>query len=1016
MSNPDHKHDLASFREQLEGSHGREFWRSLEELAETEAFKDYLHREFPPGAAEWNDPAGRRSFLKIMTASLAFAGLTGCTVQPKEHIVPYVENPAGLIPGNAQFYATAMTLGGAAEGLLVEAHEGRPTKIEGNPDHPASLGAASALAQGSILTMYDPDRSQTVTYIGDTRAWGDFLNEIRAAMDAQRGKQGSGLRILSESVVSPTLTSQIDQVLTEMPQAKLVQYDAAGGDGSRTGAKLAFGQFVNTYYKLENADVIVSLDSDFLTSGPGFLRYAREFSKKRRLDEGRQEMSRFYAAESMLTPTGAKADHRIAIRSSDVESLALLIAAKLGGIGGLPASAPQLSSAEDKWATAAANDLRNHRGRSVVIPGQYQSAAVHALAHAINHSLGNAGSTVVHTDPIEARPLEQGNALRELVGEMNAGKVELLVILGGNPVYNAPGDLNFVEALKKVPLRIHMSIFNDETSEYCQWHVPEAHYLEGWSDTRAYDGTVSIVQPLVQPMYNGRTYHELLAVMLNKPGQSSIDSVKEYWKTRMGANFDEAWRRALHDGVVAGSALPAKEFAPGGGWASALKPQTSRTDIEIVVRPDPCIYDGRFANNGWLQELPKPITKLTWDNVALISTETAEKRLNLAAAGMAQEANGKVIELEVQGRKVSAPVWVQPGHANDSITIFLGYGRTRAGHTGNGIGYTAYPLQTVDAPWTIPGVKATQTGGYVDLASTQQHFAIDGLEERQIVRIGSLESYKKDPKSLFNGHKHDPPESLSLYPYYEYKGYKWGMAVDLNACVGCNACVIACQAENNIAVVGKDLILKNREMHWLRIDTYFRGSINDPQTVFQPMMCQHCEQAPCEVVCPVNATVHDAEGLNVQVYNRCVGTRYCANNCPYKVRRFNYLLYTDYDTPSFKYQRNPEVTVRSRGVMEKCTYCVQRIMRAKIESEKEDRQVRDGEIVTACQQTCPTEALIFGNLNDPSSRVAKLKNEQRSYGVLAEIGTRPRTSYLAAVRNPSSELETTPARQESQHG
>lgn len=1014
MSHGDHHHDLASFREQIKGTEGREFWRSLEELAQTEAFQEYLHREFPPDAAYWDDPTGRRNFLKLMSASLAFAGLAGCTVQPKQELVPYVENPAGLIPGKAQFYATAITLGGAAEGLLVEAHEGRPTKIEGNPDHPASLGSATALAQASILSMYDPDRSQTVTYVGDTRAWGDFLNEARAAMDAQRGKGGSGLRILSESITSPTLTAQLEQLLTELPQAKVIQYDAAGGDGARAGAKLAFGQIVNTYYKLQDAEVIVSLDSDFLTSGPGSIRYARDFVNRRRFANGNSEMSRFYAAESSLTPTGAKADHRIATRASDIETLAVMLAAKLGVAG-----APQpgsISDAHEKWVTAAANDLRNHRGKCAVIPGQFQSASVHAIAHAINHSLGNSGATVIHTDPIDMKPVEQGPALRELVGEMNAGKVEFLVILGGNPVYNAPGELNFIEALKKVPLRVHMSMFNDETSEYCQWHVPETHFLEGWSDSRAYDGTISIVQPLVQPLYNGRTYHELLAVMLNKAGQGSMDAIKDYWKSRPGGNSDDAWKKTLHDGVVADSALPHKELTPGGGWASAIKPRPGATDLEVVVRPDPNIYDGRFVNNGWLQELPKPITKVTWDNIALISTEMATKRLNLAPEGKAHEAQGKVIELDVQGRKVSVPVWVQPGHAENSITVFLGYGRSRAGHIGSGIGYNAYPLRGVDSPWIITGAKATQTGDYHELASTQEHFAILGFEDRQIVRVGELENFKKDPKSVFGHEKHEPPKELSLYPHYDYPGYKWGMAIDLNACVGCNACVVACQAENNIAVVGKEMVRRNREMHWLRIDTYFKGSVNDPQTIFQPMMCQHCEQAPCEVVCPVNATVHDAEGLNVQVYNRCVGTRYCANNCPYKVRRFNYLLYTDYETPSFKYQRNPDVTVRSRGVMEKCTYCVQRIMRAKIESEKENRKVRDGEIVTACQQTCPTEALIFGNLNDAESRVAKLQNDPRNYGAIAEIGTRPRTRYLAAVRNPSSELEATPASHGSQHG
>jgi MoCo/4Fe-4S cofactor protein with predicted Tat translocation signal len=1014
MSRRDLYENLAEIRAQLGDKRGREFWRSLDEIAETEEFREILHREFPPQAHEWNDPVGRRNFLKLMSASLALAGLTGCTVQPKEHLVPYVQPPDNMTPGLPQMYATAFALGGVAEGVLVKTYDGRPTKIEGNPDHPSSLGAASALAQGSVLQLYDPDRSQTLGYIGDTRAWGEFLNEIRAAVDAQRAKQGRGLRLLTETVTSPTLGAQIKALLADLPEAKWIQYDAGSGDGPRLGAQMAFGQFVNTVYKIENADVILSLDADFLTQGPGALRYAREFSRKRSVLDGRNEMSRLYVAESMLTPTGAKADHRLPVRSVDIEALARAIAVKAGALAG---DAPQLSADAEKWAAAVAADLKNHNGKCAVIAGGHQSPAVHAIAHALNNTLGNVGQTVVYTDSIEESPINQLEALRELVNDMNSERVELLIILGGNPVYNAPADLQFLDALRKIPLRVHLSLYNDETSEYCQWHVPEAHYLEAWGDVRAFDGAVSVIQPVIQPLYNGKSAYEVMAVLLNKAGQTGLDLVRDYWKSKITGDFEAVWRKALHDGVIPDSALPAKTVSLKGDWASALKPLTTADGIEIVLRPDPSVWDGRFANLGWMQELPKPITKLTWDNAALMSPATAVAKLNLAPEGKPYEANGKMIEIEHGGRKISAPAWVVPGHAADSITLALGYGRTRAGAVATGIGYDAYKLRTADAPAMAAGVKVTVSGGRYDLASTQSHFAIDGLEERQIIRTASLEEYKKDAGALFHPfHKHDPPKEMSLYPHYEYNGYAWGMVIDMNSCVGCNACVVACHAENNIPVVGKEMVRRKREMHWLRIDTYFHGSIDNPQTYFQPMLCQHCEQAPCEVVCPVNATVHDAEGLNVQVYNRCVGTRYCANNCPYKVRRFNYLLYNDYDTPSLKLQRNPEVSVRSRGVMEKCTYCVQRIMHAKIESEKENRKIRDGEIVTACQQTCPADAIVFGDVNDPASRVSKLRKEPRNYGVLAELGVRPRTTYLGELRNPNSELGSTGQHREGHNG
>ncbi len=1029
MSHRHDHHDNAPIRETINqkarGGKGREFWRSLEELADTDKFREFLHREFPalnaPEAdAAMLDPVGRRSFLKLMSASLAFAGLTACTRQPKELIVPYVKTPDGLVPGKPQFYATAMTLGGVASGLLVESHEGRPTKIEGNPDHPGSNGATSIHAQASVLSLYDPDRSQSTLYLGDPRTWGDFLNELRAAMDGQRTKQGSGLRILTETVTSPTLAAQMKTLMTEFPQAKWHVYEPAGRDGARVGAQMAFGEMVNAVYKFDNAEVVLSLDADFLTNGPGAVRYARDFISKRKLTGGAKEMNRLYVVESTLTTTGAKSDHRLPIKASEVDSFARAVANALGV--SVPAGSA-LNGEAAKFAEVVARDLKAHGGKSIVIAGEHQPAPVHAIANAINSSLGNLGGTVILTDPTEANPVDQLASISDLVRDMLAERVDLLVIIGANPVYNAPifkdeksgKDVTFVEAMQKVVLRAHLGLYNDETAEQCHWHVGEAHYLESWSDARAFDGTVSIIQPLIEPLYSGKSPHELLAAMVNQAGKTSYDIVREYWKTQLGAGFDQAWRKALHDGLIPNTASAARPVALKGDWAASLKPAASAR-YEIVFRLDPHIHDGRFANNSWLQEIPKPINKVTWDNFAIISARTAAD-LGLSLNEEPYHANARMIKLVHEGKELSLPAWVQPGHPDNSVTVYLGYGRTRAGSVGTKLGFNTYLLRTAAEPWiATQNVKFEVGEGGYHLASTQEHFSLDtsgiktdlfvkedDLIDRHIIRIGELEEYRKDPKSIHHG-AHKPGRELTMYQDWKYEGYAWGMAIDMNACIGCNACVVACQSENNIAVVGKEMVIRGRSMHWLRIDTYFKGGTLNPEVYFQPMMCQHCENAPCEVVCPVNATVHDAEGLNVQVYNRCVGTRYCSNNCPYKVRRFNYLLYGDWETASLKNLRNPEVTIRSRGVMEKCTFCVQRIMSGKIEAEKQNRKVKDGEIMTACQTACPTEAIIFGDLNDQESRVAKLKQEPRNYEVLADLNTRPRASYLASVRNPNAEL------------
>ncbi|MBP7571165.1 MAG: TAT-variant-translocated molybdopterin oxidoreductase [Acidobacteria bacterium] len=983
--------DLAAIRARLEQARGPEYWRSLEELAGTPAFQEALHREFPQGASELTDPVSRRTLLKLMGASLALAGITACTRQPAEKIYPYVRQPEELVPGRPLFFATAMPLDGYGTGLLVESHEGRPTKVEGNPEHPVSRGSTDAFAQASILGLYDPDRSTAITYLGEIRPWGAFLTAAKAAVEARRARGGAGVRLLTGTITSPTLGEQIRALTAEFPELRWHQWDPAGRDQARAGAALAFGEIAETHYQLGQAAVILALDADFLACGPASLRLAREFADGRRLTGGRREMNRLYAVEPSPTLTGSVADHRLPVPATAIHGFALALAAALG-VPGLPQ--PRDASAHAGWIVPLARDLQAHRGRSVVIVGDEQPAAVHAVAHAINEALGNVGTTVVYTDPVEVSPVDQLASLSELAADMEAGLVETLFILGSNPVYTAPADLEFGRRLEKVKQRFHLGQHLDETAALSQWHVPEAHYLESWGDVRAADGTASLIQPLIAPLHGGRTAHEVLGALGQQAGQSAYSIVRAYWQARLapegGPAFERQWRRALHDGLIPGTAATARavKLAVLGDRVAEPAP---RQGLEIVFRADPTVHDGRFANNPWLQELPKPHTKLTWDNAALVSPSTAA-RLGLA--------NEDLVELRYRGRRVEAPVWVVPGQAADSITVHLGYGRERGGRIAAGPGFDAYRLRTTSAPWAERGLEVAQTGRRYRLASAQNQQMIDA---RPVVRSATLEEFRRQP-GFAREMAHEPPRTLTLYPEQEYKGYAWAMTIDLNTCIGCGACVAACNAENNIPVVGKTEVSRGRRMHWLRVDRYYRGDPENPEAFNQPVPCMHCEKAPCEVVCPTAATVHSAEGLNDMVYNRCVGTRYCSNNCPYKVRRFNFLLYQDWNTPTLKMARNPDVTVRSRGVMEKCTYCVQRINQARVEAEKEGRPIRDGEVVTACAAACPTKAIVFGDQNDAASAVAKNKAEPLNYSLLGDLNTRPRTTYLAAVRNVNPEM------------
>ena len=1044
---------------------GKKYWRSLEELADSPAFRELVAREFPQQAETWDDPVGRRTFIKLMGASLALAGLSGCVFQPPEKIVPYVKQPEETIPGKPLFYATAAPLFGAATPVLVRSNEGRPTKIEGNPDHPNNRpsefprddvaqdprgsSATDIFTQASILSLYDPDRSQTLTFREDIRTWTTFVGEMRTLIDGQRAKQGAGVRFLTESIISPTLAAQMKETLQAFPQARWHQWEPANRDNALEGSKIALGQPANTIYRFDLAERVLSLDCDFLSAFPGHLRYARDFMARRRVTESNKEMNRLYVIETTPSNTGAKADHTWVLRPSEFEQIARNLLSQVTSGGG------------SDWQAAVAKDLQQHKGAGIVIAGDHQPPIIHALAHAMNGALGNIGKTVFYTDPIDVNWVNHRQSLQELVNDLEANKVELLVIIGGNPAYDTPADLKLDwERLKRFPncVRVHLSDYKDETSQICQWHIPRAHYLESWSDTRSYDGTVTIIQPLIEPLFDGKTAHELLAVFSDQYDRKPHDIVKQYWQTQgqgqsagagnqaqgqqAGAasaspaaspsptsspapsgDFETRWRQALHDGFIPNTALPTKTLSPQANLPTQQTPQAQPSSgIEVIFRTDPSIYDGRFANNGWLQELPKPLTKVTWDNAILISPNTAQQLLGVRDNGgstIGREHYVTTVDLiDDSNRTVRGPVWIMPGQPDNVLTVFLGYGRRLAGRVGNStetnlVGFDAYRIRTADAPWSSTRIQLRKATEQWVLATTQQHFLLEDPkykpEEREIVRSQTLEQFLKgEGEHAKSEHPHETLYDESLYdPKKVGFGYAWGMAIDLNNCVGCNACTIACQSENNIPIVGKAEVTRSREMHWIRVDTYFRGfDPNRPEaTEFMPVPCMHCENAPCEPVCPVHATVHSAEGLNDMVYNRCVGTKYCSNNCPYKVRRFNFFLYNDWDTPTYQLMRNPEVTVRSRGVMEKCTYCVQRIQAAKIQSELEDRKVTDGEIVTACQAVCPTDAIVFGDINDPNSRVSKLKANERNYSLLDDLNTKPRTTYLSALRNPNPEIK-----------
>ena len=1002
---------------------GHKYWRSLDELVRTPEFEEAVKREFPDDEWDRLPPASRRSFLKVMGASMAFAGLTGCR-WPAEEIVPFAHRSADRVPGVPQYFATAIEMAGCALGMVVTSFDGRPIKAEGNPEHPDSLGALSATTQALILEMYDPDRSRRMVQRQGGQDFSRTWAEFDTAVGPMLGADGAGVAVLAAPSSSPSRKKMRQEFESRFPESSWFEWAPITDQSEAAGMAMAFGTPLRVVPKLDQARVIVALDADFLNDHPSSLRLTREFTAGRKPDV--ETMNRLWVAEPGMTGTGAMADHRVGVALGRVAAL-------LSGIGAslvndhqieIPetarvlteqCSAEGLGETEAAWALQVAADLVAHRADGALLVGRRQPAPVHALAAVLNQALGNVGRSVTYVDAGAQAP----EGIGDLVEALNGGQVRTLLILGGNPVYDAPADLNFQQALAKAEHSVHLSLYRDETSQVCEWHLPEAHALESWGDGWAWDGTWTLAQPLIAPLFDGHTPIEVLSLAIGEKagGYDIVRSTFSGAGLAGSKSLDDAWRSALHDGVVKGSALNAVQqpfsgeglAAAAAAWkALVARPAPTAGRPELVFAVDPKVFDGRFANNGWLQELPEALTTITWDNALLMSPMTA-RDIGLK--------DGELVQVEASGAAIDLPVYVLPGPASFSLTIWLGYGREAAGKVGNGVGASAYRLRTTENLWSIDGPTVRATGRRYQLATTQDHWAIDliGFESRQLrvgqlIREASLDRYLEDPET-FRNMDHHPP-LVSLWKEKVYEGEQWGMAIDLNACTGCNACIVACQAENNVPVVGREQVLNQREMHWIRLDRYFKTSegaelheIDDAQVAFQPMTCVQCEMAPCEQVCPVAATQHTEDGLNAMIYNRCVGTRYCANNCPFKVRRFNFFNYRKDLAEISKMQFNPEVTVRSRGVMEKCSFCIQRIQQVRITSGNENRPIADGEITPACAQTCPAQAIHFGNLNDPESDISASRENPRSYATLAELNIKPRVHYMGRLRNLAGQSE-----------
>jgi molybdopterin-containing oxidoreductase family iron-sulfur binding subunit len=971
--------------------HARTYWRDLEQLAETPEFAAIVEREMPR-FGNLLHAFERRRFLQLMAASMALGGLSACKREPDaRQLLPYVEEPENIIPGRNRYYATATTHEGYGTGVLIAHQMARPIKVEGNPDHPASLGAASAAMQASILQLYDPRRAQSIVGHGRITAWEGLVGALHARRAALMATKGDGLRVLTGVVTSPSLAARLAMLLQQFPGMRWHQWEPIHRDHEYTSAIRSFGRPAERIFDLSKADMIFGIESDLISATPGWLAYARHFASARRPAETGGTMSRVYAIESTPTLLGAKADHCLGMRPDEIAASLRELAALLGA-GPREWGEQNQDKVRSAWLRAAADDLARHRGRALVHAGREQSPDVHVLTDAINAALDAFGNTVRLIDPVSAGAGSKRESLSLLAEEMASGKVDTLLILGSNPVYDAPADVDFPARLRQVPFSVALSLYDDETALACTWRIPAAHEYETWADARAYDGTITIQQPQTRPLYGGHSREEVLATLLGDPAPDTYTLARDYWRKRAQeegrGDFEAFWHEALRVGVVPDTAAAVLPLRPRSGIAAQVSTAASQSegDLQALFRPDEGVWDGRYADNPWLLEMARSFTRLTWDNAALIAPVTAN-RLGVDTQD--------VIEISVGHAKLRAPVYVLPGQAPDCITLPLGWGRA-AGGLGVGAGFDAYRLRDSAHPWMAGITSIAKARDRYQLATAQ---AQDRMLGRDLIREGNLEQFNRKPETIARKGKTE-----SLYPEYQYPDRAWAMAIDLNSCIGCQACTIACQAENNVPVVGKDQVLAGRVMHWLRIDRYYSGPANAPDTAFEPIPCMHCENAPCEVVCPVHATVHDHEGLNLMVYNRCVGTRFCSNNCPYKVRRFNFFGYAHTnDRPQQSW--NPAVTVRGRGVMEKCTYCIQRIRTTLIAADRDGRILRDGEVVTACQQSCPTQAIIFGDRNDPESAVAKRKATPIDYVLLEELNTSPRTSYGALIRNPNPAIK-----------
>ena len=1015
----------------------RKIWRSLAELEGTPEFDEMLHREFPEAASEAPEGLSRRRWLQLMGASLVLGGVAGCRWQ-EEKIAPFAVRPPNRTPGVPQQFATSHEVGGIGRSLVVTSYDGRPVKVEGNKAHPGTSGGTDVFDQAAILNLYDPDRSdRVVEQKADrrfARSWQEFDTFSRSLFRRSAKTGGRGVFVFAGSSSSPTRRRLQQRLQSRFPEMVWLEYESISHNNERLGTQMAFGQSLRPVPVLDRSKLTVCLDADPLGMHPSASRNIRGWADHRD-PETSTFFTRLYSIESQLSVTGSQADHRLPTRSDRIRLLTVFLeslvadrlkrvppgAARGGDVSrafrstsGLPFDFKHLPQKQQRFLSAVADELVVNRGEGLLLAGPTQPPDVHARVGRINHWLGNIGQTVRYVADPDAAQLPHEAAIEFLHSELVEGNVETLLIVGANPVFDSPAELDFASAISRASTSIRLGLHQDETSQVCQWHLPGTHEFESWGDTRSFDGTFSISQPLIDPLFNGRSSLQLLSTILTEDSPTSgQELVRESFES-LPSSIQSSWSQVLHDGYLPGSQFPSVQPELSDGLQAALdsiaiRPPSGK--LEVVFQPDRCVYDGRFANNSWLQELPEPLTKLTWDNAAVMSPDTA-RSLKLS--------HGDVVILESENRSLEIPVYVLPGQAAGSIGLHLGYGRTAAGAVaGNVAGGTApvgvnvNSLRSIDWMSVESDVSVRLTGKRHELATTQEHFAIDrvGLEELS-GRVGELarEASLDDFLSNAEGTTHFEHEQVALWePPNAKEGPQWGMSIDLSRCVGCNACMVACQSENNIPVVGKGQVLKGREMHWLRLDRYFTGDVEEPDVVQQPVACHHCENAPCEQVCPVAATVHSDDGLNDMVYNRCIGTRYCSNNCPYKVRRFNFFDYqlpvVESDRPTQQLAFNPEVTIRSRGVMEKCTYCVQRIRNTGIVADNERRPVEDGEIQTACQQACPAQAIQFGDLTQSESRVSVAQASSRAYGMLAELNVQPRTKYLSRIRNPNTALE-----------